>query len=79
MSRKRHTRGGKAKGLHARKIEDLHFQMQLKDVQQWRRSQRGRFHCLVFGSPAKPKLQAKENFLVSHMSIRGEPTLRSSD
>lgn len=79
MSRKRYQRGGKAKGLHARKIEDLHYQMQRKAVMHWMREQKGRFNCLVFGSPAKPKLQAKENFLVAHMSIRGEPTLRSSD
>ena len=55
-----------------RRVEDLHNQIQLKDMQQWRRQQSGRFHCLVFGPPAKPKLQAKENFLVSHMSLRGE-------
>jgi hypothetical protein len=55
-----------------RRIEDLHNRIQLKEMQQWRRQQAGRFHCIVFGSPAKPKLQAKENFLVSHMSLRGE-------
>lgn len=43
-----------------------------KSVQQWMRVQRGRYECKVFGSPAKPKLQAKENFLLSHMSLRGE-------
>jgi hypothetical protein len=72
MARKRHTRGGKAKGLHARKIEDLHFQMDVKDLQQWKRKLAGRADARVYRSPAKPKLQAKENFLVSHMSLRGE-------
>lgn len=75
MARKRHQRGGKAKSLHARNIESLHYQMQVKEIQQWKRSQKGRFSCLVFSSPAKPKLQAKENFLVGHLSTRGEASV----
>lgn len=72
MARKRHKRGGAAKSLHQRTIENLHNQMQRKAIQDWMREQRGRYHCLVFGSPAKPKLQAKENFLTNHMLKRYE-------
>jgi hypothetical protein len=55
-----------------RKIEDLHFQIEKKDMQQWQRILARRADARVYRSPAKPKLQAKENFLVSHMSLRGE-------
>lgn len=79
MARKRHQRGGKAKGLHVRTIENLHHQMQRKAIMNWAREQRGRFHCLVFGAPAKPKLQKRENFLLTHMTARGEQPLRGSD
>lgn len=75
MARKRFKRGGKNKSVHQRKIEVLHLHMQMKDLQQWSRQQRGRFDCRVFSSPAKPKLQAKENFLVGHMSLRGEASV----
>jgi hypothetical protein len=73
MARKRFKRGGSTtKGLHARNIESLHYQMQVKDIQQWKREQKGRYPCRVFSSPEKPKLQEKENFLVGHMTARGE-------
>lgn len=75
MARKRFKRGGMAKGLHARSIENLHYQLQAKEIQQWKRAQKGRSSCLVFSSPPKPKLQAKENFLVGHMSRRGEASV----
>ena len=72
MSRKRHQRGGKIKSVYTRSVASLHSQIEHKSIQHWLREQRGRYHCLVFGSPAKPKLQDKENFLVSHLSLRGE-------
>jgi len=65
--------------MQKQRIEELHHQMQRKAISHWMREQRGRFHCLVFSSPAKPKLQAKENFLVAHMGARDEPVSFNSD
>ena len=62
-----------------KRIETLHRQLSEKDMRSWMREMQGRFNCRVFMSPAKPKLQSKENFLLNHMQQRAEPVSFNSD